>query len=97
LKTCQRSLVDELDTSEDPLLFSTDVQHDHLIETQHSVLTQVLKGGKKKVHIRAFDSYMLTNSLISYILIVRCICSRRLGIHNRHVFSKEILYTCRKW
>ncbi|XP_062173728.1 protein FAR-RED IMPAIRED RESPONSE 1-like [Alnus glutinosa] len=39
-KTCQRSLVDELDTSEDPLLFSTDVQHDQLIETQHSVLTQ---------------------------------------------------------
>jgi hypothetical protein len=86
-----------LDTSEDPLLFSTDVQHDQAIETQNSVLTHVLKGGEK-VHIRAFDSYMLTNSLISYlILIIRGICFRRSGIHSHHVFWKEILYTCRKW
>jgi hypothetical protein len=76
LKTCQRSLVDELDTSEDPLLFSTDVQHDQVIEKQNSVLTHVLKGGKK-VHIRAFDSYMLTNSLISHMLIIRGVCLRR--------------------
>ncbi|XP_062152243.1 protein FAR-RED IMPAIRED RESPONSE 1-like [Alnus glutinosa] len=42
VETCQRSLVDELDTSEDPLAFVTNVQHDQVIGTQNSVVTQVI-------------------------------------------------------
>ncbi|XP_062155312.1 protein FAR-RED IMPAIRED RESPONSE 1-like [Alnus glutinosa] len=43
---CQRSLVDELDTSEDPFTFVTDVLHDQVIGTHSSVVTQIkdLKG-----------------------------------------------------
>ncbi|XP_062166114.1 protein FAR1-RELATED SEQUENCE 9-like [Alnus glutinosa] len=37
---CQRSLVDELDTSEDPFTFVTDVPHDQVIGTHSSVVTQ---------------------------------------------------------
>ncbi|XP_062155293.1 protein FAR-RED IMPAIRED RESPONSE 1-like [Alnus glutinosa] len=58
-KTCQRSLVDELDTSEDPLLFSTDVQHDQVIETQHSVLTQTF-GNSQSSCIFEGDSIYLS-------------------------------------
>jgi len=43
LKPCQRSLVDELDTSEDPFTFVTDVPHDQVIGTHSSVVTQVWK------------------------------------------------------
>jgi len=92
LKTCQRSLVDELDTSEDLLAFVTNVQHDQVIGTQNSVVTQVLKY----VHICVFD-YMLTNNFISFMLSIRKICFRPLGIHSHQVLFKEISYTCRKY
>ncbi|XP_062173549.1 protein FAR-RED IMPAIRED RESPONSE 1-like [Alnus glutinosa] len=42
--TCQRSLVDELDTSEDLLPFVNDVQHEQAIGIQNSVVTQLELG-----------------------------------------------------
>jgi len=53
----QRSLVDELNTSEDLLPFVTDIQHDQVIGTQNSVVIQVLK---EKIKIKSFiDVYLI--------------------------------------
>jgi hypothetical protein len=55
--TFQRSLIDELDTSEDLLPFVTDIQHDQVIRTQNSVVIQVLK---EKIKIKSFiDVYLI--------------------------------------
>jgi hypothetical protein len=94
LKTCQRSLVDELDTSEDPFTFVTDFQRDQVIGTQSSVVAQVWKEKKKYMSVDVYvDLYMLTNNFISHMLIIQSFCFRLLGIHSHHVLLKEISFT----
>ncbi|XP_062147833.1 protein FAR-RED IMPAIRED RESPONSE 1-like [Alnus glutinosa] len=51
-ETCQRSLVDELDTSEDLLPFVNDVQHDQAIGIQNSVVTQMsYQANENQMHL----------------------------------------------
>jgi hypothetical protein len=91
-------LVDKLDTSEDPFTFVNDAQHDQVIETQSSVVTQIWKEKKNYMFVDVYaDSYMLTNNFISYMLIIQSFCFRLSGIHNHHVLLKEISDTCRKY